>query len=322
MKKILIVVIVAVIAFSGGYFFFSKERDQQGPLNLYGNIDLRTVQLSFEEPGRVDNIVVEEGQKVKKGQLLAYIAPETYQLAKDTASAQVDVSQRNLDLILAGNRREAIAAAKARYEAALENSIQARKTCEREKSLKNNLSAQQIENACSSAAVAESQAIAALKDYDLQAAGARQEDIDVARAQLALAKTQLATAEHNLALTQLYAPENGVIRKRIRQPGDMVGPNAPVFEMALMSPLWAKVWIDEVNLGKVSPGQQAYVSVDAYPEKKFPATIGFISTVAEFTPKTVQTAEIRTSLVYEVRLTVEDPQNQLRLGMPVTVTLE
>jgi len=322
MKKILIVVIVAVIAFSGGYFFFSKERDQQGPLNLYGNIDLRTVQLSFEEPGRVDNIVVEEGQKVKKGQLLAYIAPETYQLAKDTASAQVDVSQRNLDLILAGNRREAIAAAKARYEAALENSIQARKTCEREKSLKNNLSAQQIENACSSAAVAESQAIAALKDYDLQAAGARQEDIDVARAQLALAKTQLATAEHNLALTQLYAPENGVIRKRIRQPGDMVGPNAPVFEMALMSPLWAKVWIDEVNLGKVSPGQQAYVSVDAYPDKKFPATIGFISTVAEFTPKTVQTAEIRTSLVYEVRLTVEDPQNQLRLGMPVTVTLE
>lgn len=322
MKKILIVAIVAVLALGSVYFFYFKQKDHQGALKLYGNIDLRTVQLSFEVTGRVNDIFVEEGQLVNKGQLLASIAPETYLLAKDTATAQVNVSDRNLELVLAGNRKEAIAAAKARYEAALENSIQARKTCERERSLKNNLSAQQIENACSAAAVAESQAIAALKDYDLQAAGARQEDIEVARAQLTLAKTQLATAEHNLALTQLNAPEKGVIRKRIRQPGDMVGPNAPVFEVALMSPLWAKVWIDEVNLGKVAPGQKAYVSVDAYPNKKFPATIGFISTIAEFTPKTVQTAEIRTSLVYEVRLTVEDPENQLRLGMPVTVTLE
>lgn len=188
MKKILIVVIIVLFALFGGYFLFSLEVDSEEDLKLYGNIDLRTVQLSFEEPGRIAEILVEEGQTVKKGQLLASIAPETYQLAKDTASAQVEVSQKNLDLILAGNRKEAIAAAKARYEAALENSSQARKTCERETSLKNNLSAQQIENACSLAAVAESQAIAALKDYDLQAAGARKEDIDVAKAQLLLLK--------------------------------------------------------------------------------------------------------------------------------------
>lgn len=102
----------------------------------------------------------------------------------------------------------------------------------------------------------------------------------------------------------------------------MVSANAPIVELALMNPLWARVYIDEVNLGKIAMGQSVKLSVDSYPDQVFDATVGFISTVAEFTPKTVQTEAIRTHLVYEVRLTVDDPNGMLRLGMPVTAQLQ
>ena len=101
----------------------------------------------------------------------------------------------------------------------------------------------------------------------------------------------------------------------------MVNATSPVYEMALMNPLWARVYIDEPNLGRITMGQKVALTVDSFPEKTFEATVGFISSVAEFTPKTVQTEAIRTHLVYEVRLTVSDPQGELRLGMPVTARL-
>jgi HlyD family secretion protein len=107
----------------------------------------------------------------------------------------------------------------------------------------------------------------------------------------------------------------------LKEPGDMVTSNAPIFELALMDPLWVRAWVDEVNLSRLKMGDKVKVYSDSYPDAPFAGTVGFISTVAEFTPKTVQTESLRTSLVYEVRLTVEDPDGKLRLGMPVTVQL-
>ena len=86
-----------------------------------------------------------------------------------------------------------------------------------------------------------------------------------------------------------------------------------------MEPMWVRAWIDEVNLGKIAVGQKVKVFSDSYPQEPLEGTVGFVSTVAEFTPKTVQTEALRTALVYEVRVTVQDPLHRLRLGMPATV---
>ena len=129
-------------------------------------------------------------------------------------------------------------------------------------------------------------------------------------------------AQRALENCTLLSPSEGVIRTRLREKGDMVSAQSAVYELALMNPLWARVWVDEVNLGRVAPGQKVRVKVDSYPDQTFEAVVGFVSSVAEFTPKTVQTEDLRTSLVYEVRATVADPQGLLRLGMPVTVELD
>ena len=160
---------------------------------------------------------------------------------------------------------------------------------------------------------------AAQKNLDLLVAGTRIEQIEVARAQVGLAQTTLAEARRSLAACTLKAPSDGVIRSRLKEKGDMVGASNAVYELALMNPVRVRAWVDEINLGRVKMGQKVKILVDAYPEKQFEGTVGFISTVAEFTPKTVQTEDLRTALVYEVLVTAADPEGLLRLGMPATV---
>ena len=185
-----------------------------------------------------------------------------------------------------------------------------------------NASSQQArDQACYAAAANRAAEDEAQKALDLLLSGTRIEEIDVARATLNEAKVALADAERALNKCVLRAPSDAVVRSRLKEAGDMVGASAPIFELALMQPLWARVYIDESNLGQIAMGQSVEVTVDSFPNEHFSATVGFISSVAEFTPKTVQTEALRTHLVYEVRLTVDDPEHRLRLGMPVTARL-
>jgi HlyD family secretion protein len=112
-----------------------------------------------------------------------------------------------------------------------------------------------------------------------------------------------------------------VVRARLLEPGDMASPQRPVFELALANPKWIRVYVDEAALGRVKPGMAAQVYTDSAPDRAVLGKIGYISSVAEFTPKSVETEELRTSLVYEVRVRVDDRSGLLRLGQPVTVKL-
>ena len=124
-----------------------------------------------------------------------------------------------------------------------------------------------------------------------------------------------------LADAELLAPIDAVVRSRLMEPGDMASPQRPVFSLAITDPKWVRAYVSEADLGKVHPGTKATVTVDSFPDRGFDGWVGFISPVAEFTPKAVQTEELRTSLVYEVRVFVKDPADDLRLGMPATVHL-
>jgi HlyD family secretion protein len=112
---------------------------------------------------------------------------------------------------------------------------------------------------------------------------------------------------------------NAVVRTRIMEPGEIAFPQKPVVSLAVTDPKWVRAYVSEPNLGKLRPGMPMWVTVDSFPGRRFDGWVGFISPVAEFTPKTVQTEDLRTSLVYEVRVFVKDPSDELRLGMPATV---
>ncbi len=152
--------------------------------------------------------------------------------------------------------------------------------------------------------------------------GTRYEDIVEAEAQLQALRDELARQEFLLTQYELTSPTDGVIRSRLLEVGDMASPSAPLFKISLNERKWIRAYVNEADLGKVFEGQAAQVFIDSYPDTAIAGQIGYISSTAEFTPKTVQTDELRTSLVYEVRVYVEDSKNILRLGMPATVAID
>jgi HlyD family secretion protein len=152
--------------------------------------------------------------------------------------------------------------------------------------------------------------------------GPRSEDIEEARAQLRAQEAQLALSREILNDADLYAPADGVIRNRLLEVGDMASPQKPVLSMALTNPIWVRAYLPEPALGRIAPGTAATVTTDSFPGKQYPGWVGFISPTAEFTPKNVETPDLRTRLVYQVRVYVCNPANELRLGMPATVTID
>ncbi len=156
---------------------------------------------------------------------------------------------------------------------------------------------------------------------DLAVAGPRQEDIAEAAAKHQAMEAGVALLRHRLADTILMAPAPGVIQSRILEPGEMAGPTRPAFILALTDPKWVRTYVAEPDLGRLREGMAATISSDSWPDKIFNGRVGFISSVAEFTPKSVETTDLRTKLVYEVRVLVDDPHDQLKLGMPVTVQI-
>lgn len=157
---------------------------------------------------------------------------------------------------------------------------------------------------------------------------ASQDDADVAEARSLVAAAHVTAAEAALAEIEqalqdakMYAPLAGVIRERIVEPGDFVTPQSPVLTLALTDPVWVRSYLPETYLGKVKLGDRAEIRTDSYADKMYEGWVGYISPTAEFTPKNVETPELRTRLVYQVRVYACNPDNELRLGMPATVTL-
>ena len=325
-KKRLIGLGVVAIAAIGGYVYFDRWRDEHAmtaEIVLYGNVDIREADLAFNVGGRIKTMDVEEGDRVKKGQLLATLEPETYQAQVDAAKAGVDAQQATLDRLLAGSRPEEIKEARANVQAIQANLEDARINLKRTEELaRTQVAAQQkLDQNRASVKSLQAQLAGAQQRLALAIQGPRKEDIAQARAVLAAQEAQLALAGSQLTYTKLFAPDDGVIKTRIVEPGAVVQPQAPVYTLALSNPIWVRTYIPEPDMGKINPGMKAQVYTDSEPGKVHEGWVGFISPVAEFTPKAVETAEVRTSLVYRVRVYVDDPDSSLRQGMPATVRL-
>lgn len=305
------------------WLFLGRQADEASELVLYGNIDIREVALAFDSNEHIATMLVHEGEHVKAGQLLASLHKQRLQEIVARAEAQAAAQREIVAGLEAGSRPEEISKARADVEAATVIARDAQRTYERQRVLlSQKLIAQQtVDDAKSAAEAAEARLKAARETLNLVLAGPRKEDIAAAKATLKASEAGLAFARQQLSDTDLYAPADGVIQNRILEPGDMVSPQTPVYTLALTDPVWVRAYVAEPQLGKIRLGMRAQVSADSYPDKRYRAWIGFISPTAEFTPKSVETTEVRTSLVYQVRVFVCNPQDQLRLGMPVTVTI-
>ena len=300
---------------------FDDGQDRDEGLTLYGNVDIREVRLAFNASEHVAAVLVEEGDRVKAGQLLARLHTARLEARVEEAEARLAVQQQVVARLEAGSRREEIARARAELKAARARAKAAADTARRLQRLAEQklASPEDAENARSLADAAAAQAKAARAALGLLVAGPRREDIAAARAELKAREAALTLAREQLADAFLKAPADGVIRNRILEPGDMASPQVPALTLALVDPVWVRAYLPEPALGRVAPGMRADILTDSYPGKRYRGWIGYISPTAEFTPKTVETPELRTRLVYQVRVFACNSEGELRLGMPATV---
>lgn len=292
-------------------------------LTLYGNIDIRQVELGFRVAGRIDTMNLEEGQSVKAGTLLARLDARPYQDKVQAAEAQLAEQTANYEKVKAGPRAAEIAEARANLAERQADLVNARLALGRAQKLNVRGVASQatLDNAQAAEGMAVARAAAAKQALILLEEGSRPEDIAAAHAAVLLAQANLAAAQTDLADTRLIAPAGGVILSRVREPGAIVGPSDVVYVLSLTKPVWVRAYIAEPELGRIYPGMKVTLTSDSAPQHVYHGHIGFISPVAEFTPKSVETPELRTDLVYRFRVIVDDADQGLRQGMPVTLRI-
>jgi HlyD family secretion protein len=327
MKKPLIAVLMIVFLVVAGLVGWRANSEKGGNrLVLYGNVDIRQISLAFDNSGRITEVLADEGDSIKAGQVLARLDVRILQLQADAVRADIDAQQQTVLKLHNGSRPQEIAQERARLAAAQADAARAERDLARLQEVAANtqgrgVSQQDLDNAKNNATSTKAKLDEQREALRLAELGPRVEEIAGAEARLKATQAKLALLQYQISQGALKAPTDAVVRSRLLEPGDMASSARPVFAMALTEPKWVRVYVSETDLGKVKPGMTARVFTDSYPDRPINASIGYISSVAEFTPKSVQTEELRTSLVYEVRLKVKDDGNLLRLGQPVTVRL-
>lgn len=271
MKRLVIVlsIIILLVCISVGLYYILRKKPNPNEITLYGNVDVRQVDIGFRVSGRITELCYEEGDFVPQGSLMAVLDKSPY-------DSEIDQAKANLESVLAN--------------------------------LKN------------------AEILLKRREMAVTIGGVSQEDVDDAAASrnalLAnsyAAESGVTIAIDNMNYTEVFSPADGIILSRIREPGSVVNPADPVYTLSVCSPVWIRAYVDEPQLGQIYYGMEAEISTDS--GNVYAGQVGFISPVAEFTPKTVETTQLRTDLVYRLRIYADNPDRYLKQGMPVTVKL-
>jgi HlyD family secretion protein len=325
---ILVAAVAAALAIGilvGRLWGTSKKDPNQ--LVLFGNVDLRQVELAFNNSERIAEVLVEEGDKVTRGQVLARLDTSRLKLRAAALEAEMDAQKAVVQRLHRGSRPEEIAQARANVALAKADQVNADQQWRRLTALAalttgRAISQQDIDSAKAALDAAEARLAVAQNGLVLAVIGPRAEDVAQGEAQLRFDQAQLDLLRRELADAELVSPSDAIVRSRLLEPGEMISPQKPVFDLAIANPKWIRTYVSEAFLGRIHAGMKASVSSDSFPGRTLAGWVGFISSVAEFTPKTVQTEELRPDLVYEIRVFVPDPDDEMRLGMPATVSLD
>ena len=327
MKRIIPVVILLAAAIAAGVYYYPRMTQKSAPVNqlmLSGNIEAHESLVGFKVSGRIVELPVEEGQQVAQDALLARLDDADFKQRVRIDEATVRVRESNLALSLAGTREQETKAVQQAMIDAQADLEQKKLDNERAQKLfaKDEVSAQERDQ--SATALKRSAAIfkAAQQRYSEAVEGSRKEEIAIARANLNEANAGLGLSQVNLSYTILRAPSSGVVTVRQAELGEVVAPGSPVVTLADLEHIWLRAYIAETDLGRIHWGQQAVITTDTYPGKQYHGRISFISSAAEFTPKSVQTTKERVTLVYRIKIDIDNPNHELKPGMPADARID
>jgi len=326
MKRIIIPVLL-VLAVGAGYFYYRTSHNTKNSadtLLVSGNVEAHESVVGFRTSGRIVALPVEEGKEVKAGELLARVDDADYQQQVRIDEAVLQTQGKELDLALAGSRARDIRAAEqsvadARADLELKRADLARYSALYKRDA---VSAQTRDQA--DAAFKRALAIYERAEQQLSEIreGTRKEQIAVSRASVRVARQNLDLSKVRRDYTVLHSPVSGVITVRQAEMGEYVTAGTPVVTIADLDHLWVRAYVSETDLGRVRWGQAVTLRTDTYPGKAYNGTLSFISSDAEFTPKTVQTNKERVALVYRIKVDVDNPKRELKPGMPADITIE
>ena len=323
--RVLLLVLAVGGVLAGALYWYAQRPGGAAAksVTVYGNIEIREAALAFPLSGRLARVTVEEGDRVARGDLLAVLDQERLRRQVAEAEARVEAQRLRALKLQRGTRPQEIRRAEAEVEAAQAEAENARRRLNRLQGLADQqyVPPQSLDDAEADVRASRARLNSTREALDLAREGPRREDVAAARAQLEAFEAARDRSREDLADTELRAPVAGVIRERLMEPGEVATPQTPVLSLAQRDRIWVRAFLPEPQLGRVAPGMAATIRTDTYPDRTFPARVGHISPTAEFTPKTVQTTEVRPDLVYRVRINACEPYDALRLGMPVTVTI-
>jgi HlyD family secretion protein len=325
-KRLPLVIVIAAVIVAVIYFYprWTAKPAPSGRLMLSGNIETHESLVSFKVTGRIIELPVEEGQWVQAGTLLARLDDADYRQKVDIDAANLRVRESNLALTLAGSRQQEVKAAQAAMLDAEADLQQKKLDDERAQRLfaKDAISAQDRDLSATALKRATAVYESAQQRYGEAVEGSRKEDIHIAQANVSAARQSLGLSRINLDYTRLMAPNAGVISVRQAELGEVVSPGTPIVTLSDLDHVWLRAYIAETDLGRIRWGQDATITTDTYPGKKYHGRISFISSTAEFTPKSVQTYKERVTLVYRIKIDVDNPNHELKPGMPADASID
>ncbi len=305
-------------AWGGWRWLHQAETADTGRLRLAGHIEATLTDLSFKVPGKVAQVAVEEGDDVAAGQTVARLEDQDLRQEVAVAEARVAAAEANLLKLKTGSRPQDIKSAEAALASARADLADKERDLKRQQELYRRGSSAKatLDKAQTAHDLAAEAARRAVEGLSLAREGFRREDIAAGQADLDLARASLALARTKLSYATLVSPTAGVVLVRDAEPGEVVAVGTPVLTLGDMDGVWLEAYLPETELAKVRLGHPAEVSTDSFPGKRYPGKVSFISSKAEFTPKTVETAKERVTLVYRTKIRVDNPGHGLKPGMP------
>lgn len=321
-KKLTIALIILLISFISYKIYSNIFLKNENNLTFYGNIDTRTVNVGFRFLGKIENITKDEGEIVKKDEILVKLDTASLEKSLEELNEKIFASKLELSKLQTGYRQEEILEAKAAMEEAIENLNKTKDTYNRQTNLfktkstsEENFTISQLNYKQALATLDKAKAL-----YELRKNGYRDEDIKIQESNLKSLEIQAEKLKIDLNDSVIKAPVDGVILTRFKEIGAITNAGESILEIAKTDEFWVRAYIDEKNLGNIKPGLKMSIQTDSRDEN-YEGVIGFISPVAEFTPKNIETQELRADLVYSFRVIVKNPDDKIRQGMPVTLKI-
>jgi HlyD family secretion protein len=324
-KKIVIpIAVLALLALVLRFTVF-RRGPGDGVIVASGSVEATEAQLGFQVPGRIESIAVREGDRVTAGQVLARLDVTELQARRAQAAAQLDAARALLAELQTGSRSEEVAQSRTAFAAATDRLNDAQRDLARTRQLFEGgaVSQEALDKAQTAFDLARAQRDQSQQARQLVETGPRPERITAQRAQVAQAEAAVRQIDATLANAVVRAPFAGVVTVKDREPGEVVGAGTPVLTVMDLGDRWVRIYVREDRVGAVHLSQTASITADTYPGKRYTGEVSYISSVAEFTPRTVQTAEERVKLVYAVKVRITgDAAVDLKAGVPADVVLE